>query len=191
MYHKMGKYEKAIELWERSQKMAEEIGDIFGQTVILINLGEVKYHLGQLNQALAYLQAAETLSEQIGDYLCQGECARALGKAYMLFKDFPKAKEYLNKAYQFLEHSGSKLQIGIVLRTLGEVITADIQTKEDQLKASQKFLESIKLLEEIGAWPELIYTHKAYSKFLEKIGDKESAKRHKRISQEILSRIKR
>ena len=63
----------------------------FHKTVLLLtNIGETWYRMGDVPHAVEKLKESERLAEEIGDQLLLAEAARGLGKAYLLQGDLTK-----------------------------------------------------------------------------------------------------
>ncbi len=190
VYVDKGDQEKAVELWREGLDEARKIDDRLRQTYLLTNIGVALYHMERFSDAVETLSQASVLAEDLGDRLLIGETARALGKTHALMGDHQQAREYLNKALATFEQLRSKVQIGIALRTLAEITLAGGWSEEDERKAEDIYLRSVRIFEDIGNDLELARSLKSYSNLLLKQGRAQEAEKHARRAQAIFTQLR-
>ena len=67
MYKQWGKYEKALEYFQKALQMDEELKDIRGKATRLNNIGIVYQDRGKPEKALEYFQKSLKLFEELKD----------------------------------------------------------------------------------------------------------------------------
>jgi tetratricopeptide (TPR) repeat protein len=190
VYVDKGDQETAVNLWREGLDEAKKIDDKLRQTYLLTNIGVALYHMERYNDAVDTLAQAAQLAGELGDRLLIGETARALGKTHALMGDHQRAREYLDMALETFTQLRSKVQIGIALRTLAEVILAGGWSEEDERKAEEVYLRSIRTFEDIGNDLEMARSLKSYSNLLNKQGRVQEAEKHARRAQAIFTQMK-
>ena len=91
----IGDYEQSFEYYEKSLKLAGELGDHVSVGWTHGNLGNTMLGLDQKDKALKHLVTAFHMSARYeGNPLAVGRCAFNLGYAYLAIGNLPKAKEY-------------------------------------------------------------------------------------------------
>ena len=61
-----GDYDKALEYYDKSLKIREELGDKYGMGYSLVNIGLVHYDKGEYNKAIEYLEKSLAIQKEIG-----------------------------------------------------------------------------------------------------------------------------
>ena len=91
----IGDYEQSFEYYEKSLKLAGELGDHISVGWAHGNLGNAMLGLDQKDKALDHLIAAFHMSARYeGNPLAVGRAVSNLGNAYQAIGNLPKAKEY-------------------------------------------------------------------------------------------------
>ena len=90
----IGDYEQSFEYYEKSLKLAGELGDYVSVGWAHGNLGNAMLGLDQKNKALDHLMTAFHMSARYeGNLLAVGRAVSNLGTAYQAIDNLPKAKE--------------------------------------------------------------------------------------------------
>ena len=66
-YQSLGDYQKAIEYHEKLLKIAQEIGDRYGEGAAYGNLGSTYESLGDYGKAIEYHEKLLKIAQEIGD----------------------------------------------------------------------------------------------------------------------------
>jgi tetratricopeptide (TPR) repeat protein len=102
-----GEFEKAREAYTGRLRIAEDLNDIKGEFLVLLNLGNLSINLKEVQEACRYFQSAYNKSIVLGDTQSQSvsnwNWAIALYQSGQLESAIVKAKE----SYSLLESSGS------------------------------------------------------------------------------------
>ena len=93
-YRNLGQYPKAIDFYQQSLAIFQEIGDRHWSARSLNNLGAAQSDLGQYSQGIDYLKQSLTIFKGIGDRQGQANSLNNLGNAYSDLGQYPKAIEF-------------------------------------------------------------------------------------------------
>lgn len=146
VYSIKGEYEKAIQLYEDTLLIAEELGD--RQTIghAYNGLGTIYRAEGKFDQAVdAYMKKLKT-STELGDKRGVGAACCNLGNVYQDMGEFAKAIELLQKYLVITEELGDIFGIGQAHVNLG-VVFWNKGEHERAIKSLEKYLA---ISEEIG-----------------------------------------
>jgi tetratricopeptide (TPR) repeat protein len=146
--------------------VAVEVGDQNRTAIVLTNLGEIDYRLGDSAQAIRILTEAEALCDELGDRLHLAEAKRGLAKAYLMQGDLKRARTAVKAAVDLFGSIRSKAHLAIALRTLGEVTAAGAWGPAHEGKAVDYFMRSIALCKEIGNELEIAKSYLCFSRYV-------------------------
>ncbi|MCP2731784.1 tetratricopeptide repeat protein, partial [Symplocastrum sp. BBK-W-15] len=93
-YYSLGQYQLAIEYYQQSKEIFEEIGDRSGIAKSLMGLGNAYYSLGQYQLAIEYYQQSKEIKEEIGERSGIANSLNNLGSAYDSLGQYQLAIEY-------------------------------------------------------------------------------------------------
>jgi len=88
----------AMEHYLKSMTIKERVGDVYGQGVLAINIGEIYRLTGQLEQALASYQRGLQVWEELGATYGKGLIHNNLGAVYLRLDDLEQATEHLDQS---------------------------------------------------------------------------------------------
>jgi len=108
VYHVKGDYDKALDYYERSLSIKEELGNKRGIVKILINIGIVYWKKGDYEKALDYLERSLAIQEEVGNKRGMGMSLNNIGILYCYKGDYKKAEEYLEKSLSIKKEIGFK-----------------------------------------------------------------------------------
>ena len=145
-FHLRGNYEKALEYYEKSLKIKEEIGDKKGVSATYNHIGLNNFYQGNNEKALEYYEKCLKIDEEIGNKRGMGLTYNNIGILYSKHGNNEKAIEYYEKTLKIFEELGNKNGVGATLGNIG-VIYADQSNYE---KAIEYYEKSLKIFEEIG-----------------------------------------
>ncbi|KPK83917.1 MAG: hypothetical protein AMS27_11455, partial [Bacteroides sp. SM23_62_1] len=95
-------YSQALDYYQQSLQIREEVNDRAGLAKTLNNLGTLYMYSGKLNQALEYFERARSLSEELNDANELASSLLWIGEIYIFKGQYERALYYLN---QSLEHA--------------------------------------------------------------------------------------
>ncbi len=96
-------YQKAIEQYQESLKISEEIGDRKGGGTTLNNIGGVYYALGMYQKAIEQYQESLKIREEIGDRGGLQVVSANIGWSYRSLGEFELAFEYFKRSIDLAE----------------------------------------------------------------------------------------
>jgi adenylate cyclase len=145
-FYAKGNYPKALEYFDRSLKISEEIGNKVGIAKVLNNIGSIYKNQSNYPKALEYYQRSLKIQEEIGDKSGIAGVLTGIGVVYFTQSNYPKALEYYQRSVKIKEEIGDKSGIADVLNNIG--IIYNIQSNYP--KALEYYERSVKIREEIG-----------------------------------------
>jgi non-specific serine/threonine protein kinase len=139
-------YERATALQETSLALYRSIGDLAGQAVVLLRLGETEYVQGRYVQAEIYLGEGLSLFRVLEDDAGIGRCLNIMGRIVMQNGEFAKAEPLLRESLSLARAHGSTEGVALALYDLASVLRA--QGKYDE--AAAHYRESLALYRELN-----------------------------------------
>jgi tetratricopeptide (TPR) repeat protein len=120
-----GNYTTALEIFTRSLKTYEELGDFSGQSTVHANMGNAYFYLHDLEKALYYYKIAVSDLKKAPDKANKesrlANCYNNLGSIYCSKGDFVFGRTYFNLAYQIWGKSGDSLSIAYILNNYANI----------------------------------------------------------------------
>jgi tetratricopeptide (TPR) repeat protein len=141
-----GQIFKAIEAYESSLKIQEEIGNKEGIATALINLGVIYNDQGDIPKALEYLNRSLKLHEEAKNLKGAATSLDDIGVIHFRQGDLKTALIYYTKALNIRE----KLQEGEGLATSLNNIGVVYRNQHNVEKAAEFYERSLKIMQEIG-----------------------------------------
>ncbi|MBU7045615.1 MAG: tetratricopeptide repeat protein [Theionarchaea archaeon] len=120
----LGQWDTAIEYYEKSLEIKENLGDISGIGRTYNNLGLVYAAKGQWDTAIEYYEKSLEISENLGDISGIGRTYNNLGSVYAAKGQWDTAIEYYEKSLEISENLGDISGIGQTYNNLGLVYAA-------------------------------------------------------------------
>lgn len=134
-------FDKSIELYERALSIAEEHDDKFGILNVTINLGNLYRNKAKYNKAFALYRKAMTIANKIRDTQAIGAIYLAFGEIYNELNKLHRSTEYLERARAIFEELGDRTFLSATLRVL---IEAGIkEAEESRVSENKKRLQKI------------------------------------------------
>src|SRR6218665_1313372 len=144
-YSKQGNTVKALEYYQQSLKLYEDVKDRKMSAILLNNMAFIYHNEGYVSRALEYYYKNLKVQEEIGDTLGGAYSMNNIGYVYMNLQDYPKALECYNKSLKMYEAIHFKKGIAMVLHNIGLVYNYE----KDVPKSLDYFLRSYAINEEI------------------------------------------
>ncbi|MEM2972395.1 MAG: tetratricopeptide repeat protein, partial [Candidatus Bathyarchaeia archaeon] len=141
-----GNYDKAMELYQKSLKIKEELGDKSGIAKTLHQLANIHYLQGNLDKAMELYQKSLKIGEELGD---KSGISATLHQLAMIEQDrgnLDKAMELYQKSLKIGEELGDKSGIAKTLHQLAMIE----QDRGNLDKAMELYQKSLKIKEELG-----------------------------------------
>ena len=139
-------YPKALDYFQRSLKIKEDIGDKKGSASIINNIGNIYRLQGDYSKALDYYQRSLKIKEEFGDKKGISITIGNIGLIYQDQGDYPKALEYYQRSLKIEEENEDKTFSASSINSIGSIY----QDQGDYSKALEYYQHSLKIREEIG-----------------------------------------
>ncbi len=137
-YYFQQKYVEALDYWNQSLALFQNLKDEVGISNLLNNIGAVYMDKGDDARALEYCLRALTLAEKTNDKMRMMASLTTVASIYHNKKD-PKAIDYLMKALPISKEAGNKESHAVLLGNIGEVF----YDQQNDTKALPFFEEAI------------------------------------------------
>jgi tetratricopeptide (TPR) repeat protein len=146
IYHSQGHVAKALEFYQESLKIQEEVGDKKGVATTFNNIGFIYYSQSDINKALEYYHKSLKMLEELGDKNGIAHLLNNIGAIYDARSNAAKALEYYNRSVKIREEIGDKKGIASTLGNIGYIY----ESRGDINKALECFSRSLKIQESTG-----------------------------------------
>jgi tetratricopeptide (TPR) repeat protein len=131
VYQDKGEYDTALDWYNKSLKITEQIGDQAGIAVTYNNIGRVYKYKGDYDKALEWYLNSLKIKEQIGDRAGLATTYNQIGLIYQSKGDYAKALDYAEKA------------LNISLKIGAEDITKKVRANIESIKAQKQKTEKL------------------------------------------------
>lgn len=138
-YYWLNEYAEAIIQYQNSLKIVRDLKDTRSEAIVLGDLGEVYFYLGQYKlsikhqeEALKKLEEIEDLEklERIEDLDLQGECLNSIGNGYSKLGEWKEARYFYRKALSIFEKIGDDTGQGNAIGGIGVSLANEKNYKE-------------------------------------------------------------
>jgi len=144
-------YDRAAQMFAKSKKLCERIGDMPNAAFAAINRAECLIELDKSPEALEELEMARPIIENTGDNYALMALKDIFGLVFAKMKDFSKAQEHLATARGLAHQLAAPLSEAKVLVDIGKMHL----WKGEKDKAMQFFKEAKAIFEKSGAKSDL------------------------------------
>tara|TARA_R110002167_G_scaffold276660_1_gene482609 strand:+ start:2731 stop:4587 length:1857 start_codon:yes stop_codon:yes gene_type:complete len=139
-------YLEALNFYQQSLKIREEIGDKKGISASLYNIGNIYLRLGNYPQALDYHQRSLKIEEEIDNIEGVALSLGNIGLIYSEQNNYLKALDYYERSLKIQQENGDKQGIANSLGNIG----LNYKKQGNYSKALDYYSKSLKIREEIG-----------------------------------------
>jgi len=160
----MGEWGRALEYYDKSLTISEELGDKQGISSALGNIGIVYQNMGEWGRALEYYDKSLTISEELGDKQIISNALGNIGEINIKNGDLDEAKNNLEKSLVIKEKL-APISTVVVLANLSELWRFDDRYDD----AFETLGKALQIAGNVGAKPKEI-------DILEKLADTYIAK---------------
>ncbi|HEX6647952.1 MAG TPA: CHAT domain-containing protein, partial [Pyrinomonadaceae bacterium] len=136
----------ALDYVQRSQRLAEQVGDKKTLSNALNNIGLIYRDQGNYARALEYLEKSLTLSEALGDKLTISLTLNNIGATYGLQGNHSQALEYFQRALKLGQAADDKSIIANALNNIG----LTYHKYRDYPRALEYYQQSLALSEQLN-----------------------------------------
>ena len=139
-------YEKALEYYEKSLKISEEIGYKKGMESSYSYIATIYLSNNNYKKALEYNEKTFKIYEEVGDKRGMMRYLGNIGGIYKRMSNYEKAREYFEKSLKISEEIGDKKGMEISYSLIGGMYI----DQGNNEKALEYFEKSLKTSDEIG-----------------------------------------
>jgi tetratricopeptide (TPR) repeat protein len=142
-----GDYKKALEYYERSLRIKEELDNRVGVAASLFQIGIIHENLGDYEKALEYHDRSLKMAEELNDRASIAESLHQFGNIHLSLNEYEKALEHYNRSLKIKEELDDRSGIAYSLGQIGNIhyIHGDY---DEALKNYQQVLETSKELDD-------------------------------------------
>ncbi|MBC7861491.1 MAG: tetratricopeptide repeat protein, partial [Bacteroidia bacterium] len=146
LLNRKGNIPQALEYFDKSLKISEEILDKSGIAYCYNNIAGIYQDQGEMRKALEYLEKSLKIRMEIGDKVWIAESYNNLGHYYQDLGEGTKALEYYSKSLELQKQTGDKQRLATAHNNMGTIY----YQQSNFSAALDNFGRSLKLQEEIG-----------------------------------------
>ncbi len=141
-----GKYDEAINYFNQSLIIYQELDSLFGKACSLSGLGMVYRAKGKYQQALELYQQALNIVQEIGTRAWEANYLANLGMICNLLRQYPQAIEYEQKAVTIAREINDRREEGFALNELGFALLnyGYVTRAENVLRDAMEVRESLR-----------------------------------------------
>ncbi|MHB9108461.1 MAG: tetratricopeptide repeat protein [Armatimonadota bacterium] len=143
---RLGRFEEAVDAFQRSRAIAEELGDKRHLAMVLNSLGGVWQRLGRFEEAVDAFQRSRAIAEELGDQRSLAMVLNSLGGVLQRLGRFEEAVDAFQRSHDLLVKQGDSRGQAMVLNSLGGVLQRLGRFEE----AVEVFRKSAAIEEELG-----------------------------------------
>ena len=169
-----GDWGQAAADYEEAQRAAEAAGDLFRVYIVKAWEGRARAMAGDPDRGRALVEESLARATKIGTRFVRHQQKAHLAACLLALGRVDEVPSVCEEAIGQAEESGDKFIKALALRTLGEA--SSILDPSDPQKGETVILEAIRLLQEIGAKPELARSYLSYARLLKTKGEVDKAK---------------
>lgn len=171
VYWYLGRYEEAVENYERSLKYFEEINDNPMILRAMINIGAVYTKKGEPEKAISCYEKAAELSKTTGEIRLNGYALSNAAEDLIKTGDIEKALNYSKKSMEIFEKIGEKHMIANTFMVYGTAY----KCKKEWGKSEEHFRKGIQTAEETSDLDMLSQNYMQYALMHKEKGDMKNA----------------
>lgn len=149
VHHVKGDYLTALTYYDKSLKIAEELGVKKEIALMLNNIGSVYTNQGDQVKALEYYNRSLIIEQEIGGKKAMMYLFNNIGLIYKMQGNIVKGLEYYNKSLRIREEIGDKRGVAISLSHIARINFK----KGDLVTAKELAIQSLDIAKKIG-YPE-------------------------------------
>ncbi len=141
-----GEYDQALEFFQKSLKIKEQIGNPSGIANSYHHIGIIHQYKGEYDQALEFFQKSLKIKEQIGNPSGIANSYHHIGIIHQYKGEYDQALEFFQKSLKIKEQIGNPSGIANSYHHIGIIH----QYKGEYDQALEFFQKSLKIKEQIG-----------------------------------------
>jgi tetratricopeptide (TPR) repeat protein len=130
IYSRQGQFENAIQAFEQSFKIEDQLGNTRGQAMVLTSLGCVYQRQGKFSKAISILCKSVQLANNMDDNRPLAMALNSLGTTYYWKNEFDNSIKALLQSYETLEKLKDNQGLAMVSMALGRTFFAQQKLRE-------------------------------------------------------------
>jgi tetratricopeptide (TPR) repeat protein len=159
--------------FESARHIAEDVGDVFRTYVVKCFEGHVRTMAGHPRHGRTLLEESLALAEQIGSRFILAWQKSFLAESLLALGELEAVAGLCEAAIELSDEMGDRFPIAVASRTLAETLLRTDASR--RVEAEARMEDAIRILQEIGARPELARTYVSYARCLLGAGERERA----------------
>ncbi|MBI5000611.1 MAG: tetratricopeptide repeat protein [Euryarchaeota archaeon] len=176
---------QALEQWQRALQAYETLGDDFGRSTVLYNMGAAHNIMGDYSTSLLSLEEAVRLKERLGDLKGLASALNNLGIAHARTGGFEKAIAAHNRSIEIKVRIGDLVGVANSYNSIGA-----LYWQEDKyLEAADHFERELDIMRKVGDDWGTAQAHNNIASVLCNVGQVSKATQHLSKSLEIAKRM--
>jgi len=144
--HIKSDYPNALNYYQRSLKISEEIGDKSGMADAIGNIGVIYAGQDDYPKALDYFQRGLKIYKQIGNIKGSATAIGSIGMIYAKQGDTTNALDYFQRSLKIYKEIGDKRSTGYTIGNIGFIY----KEQGDYSKAVEYFKKALSISQELG-----------------------------------------
>ncbi len=141
-----GKYENALQYYEKALQIDQSLNDNAGISTDLNNIGSIYLTLGEYNKALERFNQALEIVERLGDLASEITCKNNIGRIYEVKNELDSALKYYLEAIKITEEVGDLNRKATLLNNIGMIYKA----RDDYNKSIKYYTEAFHISDLLG-----------------------------------------
>jgi len=127
-----GEHSTAVKHTEAGISLAQNIGDLRGESALVNTHGLITQDQGDLRKAIGFFERSLSIAREVGDLLLEAQPLNNLGNCVAHGGDYSTAQNYYEQALQLAREIGNRRGEGLVLGNLGWIasVQGDFKTAE-------------------------------------------------------------
>jgi class 3 adenylate cyclase/tetratricopeptide (TPR) repeat protein len=174
VHDQRGEWTEAIGDYQAGRALAERVGDHFRVFVLKSWEGRARAMIGDVSAGRVLVEESLALAAQIGTKMILGWQKTFLAACHLALGEAASAASLSEEAIRAAVETGDKLPTALAHRTLAEAVGR--LPASDRARAAEAIREAVRILEAIGARPELARTHESQGQLLAGWGEREAAR---------------
>jgi tetratricopeptide (TPR) repeat protein len=141
-----GEYEQALEYYERSLRINEELGNRVCVASSLHQVGVIHQERGEYEQALEYYERSLRMNEELGNRAGLASSRHQVGVIHQERGEYEQALAYYERSLRIDEELGNRADVAISLHQVGRIH----QERGEYEQALEYYERSLRIKEELG-----------------------------------------
>jgi tetratricopeptide (TPR) repeat protein len=116
----LGKFDKSLEYYMKSEVIMKKIGDVRGLSMVLLNIGVLYDRMGQHEKSLEYYMKSLQIKKKIGDNIGVANVYNNIGVNYVYMEKYEEAVHNFYENLKLMEKCGDTWGVAQALSNMAE-----------------------------------------------------------------------